>query len=168
MHRPSIPPRRGLRKLPSCFTARFDIFSSIPEVSTPQSLSSLSYPRAPLQDCAFPSRSLADSIRFQINTAGIVMQGHVLSIRFSHRYVHTVSLIVVIFHMELTLKQRIIPHYAEMQNFSCNCAFPMLYFSHRLNTGRVSAVFSAKLTSGIHYKVIFLMPICNGQKFDIY
>lgn len=59
------------------------------------------------------------------------MQDRVLSIRFSHRYVHIVSLIVVIFHMELTLKQRIIPHYAEMQNFSCNCAFSVLYFSHQ-------------------------------------
>ena len=71
------------------------------------------------------------------------MQGRVLSINIFHRYAHIISLIAVIFHMELTLKQPIILHYAEMQNFSCNCAFPMLYFSHRLNTGRVSAVFPA-------------------------
>ena len=45
--------------------------------------------------------------------------------------VNHMKLIVVIFHMELTLKQRIIPHYAEMQNFSCNCAFSVLYFSHQ-------------------------------------
>ena len=58
--------------------------------------------------------------------------------------------------MERTLKQRIILHYAEMQNFSCNCAFPMLYFSHQLNTGRASAVLSAKLTPGIHYKSVII------------
>ena len=61
--------------------------------------------------------------------------------------------------MEWTSQQRIIPHYAEMQNFSCNYAFPMLYFSHQLNTGRASAVLSAKLTPGIHYKSVVINAV---------
>ncbi len=56
--------------------------------------------------------------------------------------------------MEWTIQQRIILHYAEMQNFSCNCAFPMLYFSHKLNTGRTSAVIPVKPISAIHYKSV--------------